>query len=136
MSTSNPMLDPNSQLIPPMQTTQQAYTARSSRGPVGPVIGVLAMITILGAIAVMIGRLCSGRKVMGHLQYDIEGWVEAKCASCIDGRVEPTPPRLVVEHRISGEPPGTAAPPPPQERDEESRRGEKVGENSKGRAHE
>ncbi|KAF7142888.1 hypothetical protein RHSIM_Rhsim05G0080600 [Rhododendron simsii] len=79
---------------PPMEVTQQAYTSQSGHGSIGPVIGVLAVITILGAIAVMIGRLCSGRRIMGHGQYDFEGWVEAKCGSCIDGRVDPpTPPR-------------------------------------------
>lgn len=135
MSTSNP-INPQQEQLPPIQTTRQAYPANSGRGSVGPVIGVLALITILGAIAVMIGRLCSGRKVMGHLQYDVEGWVETKCASCIDGRVEPLPPRLVVEHRLSGEPVGAAptSPPPPQERDEGSR-GEEVAENSRGKAH-
>lgn len=80
MSTSNPMLDRKSQQqqqqLPPIQTTQQAYTAHSGRGPGGLIIGVLAMITILGALVVMIGSLCSGRKVNGNLQYDIEGWVE------------------------------------------------------------
>ncbi|XP_058215273.1 uncharacterized protein LOC131326496 [Rhododendron vialii] len=78
---------------PPLEVTQQAYTSQSGHGSIGPVIGVLAVITILGAIAVMIGRLCSGRRIMGHGQYDFEGWVEAKCGSCIDGRVDPpTPP--------------------------------------------
>lgn len=79
---------------PPLEVTQQAYTSQPGHGSIGPVIGVLAVITILGAIAVMIGRLCSGRRIMGHGQYDFEGWVEAKCGSCIDGRVDPpTPPR-------------------------------------------
>ncbi|KAI8554412.1 hypothetical protein RHMOL_Rhmol05G0096900 [Rhododendron molle] len=91
---------------PPVEVTQQAYTSQSGHGSIGPVIGVLAVITILGAIAVMIGRLCSGRRIMDHGQYDFEGWVEAKCGSCIDGRVDPpTPPR----HR----PP--PPPPPPRQ---------------------
>ncbi|KAH7575193.1 hypothetical protein JRO89_XS02G0060700 [Xanthoceras sorbifolium] len=87
---STPLLD---QQPPPVEVTQQAYTAHSGHGSVGPVIGVLAVITILGVIAGMIGRLCSGRPIMGHGgQYDFEGWVEKKCSSCIDGRVEP--PRI------------------------------------------
>ncbi|CAI9769116.1 unnamed protein product [Fraxinus pennsylvanica] len=82
---------------------QQASTAHSGHGSVGPVIGVLAVIAILGAIAVMIGRLCSGRRIMGLGRYDVEEWAEAKCASCIDGRVfPPHPPPLVVEHSVSG----------------------------------
>lgn len=112
MASSAPVLDPLQP--PPMEMAQQAYTAHSGHGSVGPVIGVLAVITILGAIAVMIGRLCSGRGIRGHAQYDFERWVETKCASCIDGRVDPPPPpRVVVEHRVSS----SAA--PPEERDEE-----------------
>ncbi|XP_050233506.2 uncharacterized protein LOC126681994 [Mercurialis annua] len=76
---------------PPTEVTQQAYTAHTGHGSVGPVIAVLAVITILGVIAGMIGRLCSGRRVMGHWQYDFEGWVERKCSSCIDGRIDPPP---------------------------------------------
>ncbi|KAL3814196.1 hypothetical protein ACJIZ3_015464 [Penstemon smallii] len=114
MSTLDPSQQPPP---PPMEISQQANTGYSGNGSVGPVIGVLAMITILGAIAVMIGRLCSGRKIMGHGQYDIESWVEIKCGSCIDGRVDPHPTRVVVEHRVSSsvEAPGTMPPPPPLE---------------------
>lgn len=116
MATSAPVLDPLQP--PPMEMAQQAYTAHSGHGSVGPVIGVLAVITILGAIAVMIGRLCSGRGIRGHAQYDFERWVETKCASCIDGRVDPTPPRVVVEHRVSTD--GARAPAPAaEERDED-----------------
>ncbi|KAK9942201.1 hypothetical protein M0R45_007879 [Rubus argutus] len=78
---------------PPVSVTQQAYTTHSGRGSVGPVIAVLAVITILGVIAGMVGRLCSGRRVMGHGQYyDFEAWLERKCSSCIDGRIGPPPP--------------------------------------------
>ncbi|KAJ0077091.1 hypothetical protein Patl1_36207 [Pistacia atlantica] len=76
MSTP-PLLD---QQPPPMAVTQQAYTARSGHGSVGPVIAVLAVIIMLGVIAGMIGRLCSGRRVMGRGEYDFEGWVERKCS--------------------------------------------------------
>ncbi|KAK2665155.1 hypothetical protein Ddye_003729 [Dipteronia dyeriana] len=79
---------------PPVEVTQQAYAAHSGYGSVGPVIVVLAVITILGVIAAMIGRLCSGRPIVGHGgQYNFEGWVERKCSSCIDGRVAPPPIR-------------------------------------------
>ncbi|KAI5577121.1 hypothetical protein BDE02_09G093400 [Populus trichocarpa] len=77
-----------------MEGTQQAaYTTRTGHGSVGPVIAVLAVITILGVIAGMIGRFCSGRRVLGHGQYDLEGWVERKCSSCLDGHVGPPPTR-------------------------------------------
>ncbi|RVW50479.1 hypothetical protein CK203_086830 [Vitis vinifera] len=52
---------------------------------------VLAVIAILGTLAAIVGRLCSGRRIMGHGQYDIESWLEEKCSSCIDGRVNPPP---------------------------------------------
>ena len=58
------------------------------KGAVGPVIGVLVVITILGAIAVMIGRLCSGRGIRGHARYDFEKWIDTKCGSCIDGSLD------------------------------------------------
>ncbi|XP_022896783.1 uncharacterized protein LOC111410592 [Olea europaea var. sylvestris] len=97
-----PVLDP---LQPPpmaVMDQQAAYTAHSGHGSVGPVIGVLAMITVLVALSVMIGRLCSGRRIMGHQGYDFERWVEIKCSSCIDGGFNPHPqPRTVAEHRVS-----------------------------------
>ncbi|KAK7410013.1 hypothetical protein VNO78_00477 [Psophocarpus tetragonolobus] len=67
---------------PPMSVPQQ-----SAHESVGPVIGVLVVVIVLGIIAVMIGRLCSGRRIMGHGQYDVESWAERKCSSCIDGRI-------------------------------------------------
>nr|DAD41176.1 TPA_asm: hypothetical protein HUJ06_015499 [Nelumbo nucifera] len=76
---------------PPMTANQQAFNSYSSHGSIGPVIAVLALITILGVVAGMIGRLCSGRRIMGHGEYDIEEWLETKCASCIDGRIDPPP---------------------------------------------
>ncbi|KAK4749967.1 hypothetical protein SAY87_027416 [Trapa incisa] len=85
------------------EVTQQDYTAHSGHGSVGPVIAVLAVITILGVIAGMIGRLCSGKTIMGRGQYDFEGWMERKFSSCIDGHVG-APPRR----------PPPPSPPPPQ----------------------
>ncbi|KAF3793974.1 hypothetical protein EJ110_NYTH08564 [Nymphaea thermarum] len=67
---------------------QQAYSPRSSSGSIGPVIGVLAVIAVLGVVAAIIGRLCSGRRFIGDRRFDFEGWVERKCASCIDGRID------------------------------------------------
>ncbi|KAJ7958120.1 Alpha-protein kinase 1-like [Quillaja saponaria] len=78
---------------PPLIVTEQSYRASSHHDSVGPLVGVLVMITILGVLAVMIGRLCSGRKVMGYGQYDLESWAETKCSSCIDGRISPPLPR-------------------------------------------
>ncbi|XVE49153.1 hypothetical protein DITRI_Ditri01bG0059400 [Diplodiscus trichospermus] len=85
------------QQSPPEGVSQQVYTVHTGHGSVGPVIAVLAVITILGVIAGLIGRLCSGRPIMGHGQYDFEGWVERKCSSCLDGRVDPPAPRPTEE---------------------------------------
>ncbi|KAF8405085.1 hypothetical protein HHK36_009982 [Tetracentron sinense] len=87
-------LEPQQQIPPPtpMAVTVEGYTTRSGHGSVGPVIAVLAVITILGVVAGMIGRLCSGRRIMGHGHYDFQVWVERKCSSCIQGRIDPPPP--------------------------------------------
>ncbi|OAY29413.1 uncharacterized protein LOC110602010 [Manihot esculenta] len=105
---STPLDQQQQQQPPPMEVTQQAYTAHTGHGSVGPVIAVLAVITILGVIAGMIGRLCSGRRTMGHGQYDFEGWVERKCSSCLDGRIEPPsarPAEIPVAEPVEGEGP-------------------------------
>ncbi|KAJ8530094.1 hypothetical protein K7X08_036929 [Anisodus acutangulus] len=121
-------LQQQQQLPPPMFMGQQAYSDRPGHGSIGPVIAVLAVIAVLGAIAVMIGRLCSGRRIMGRGQYDFEGWVETKCASCIDGRVDPIPrpvtvappPVVVMESSSNGSPAaGEATVPEPVEMREE-----------------
>ncbi|OVA10486.1 hypothetical protein BVC80_8985g11 [Macleaya cordata] len=83
---------PPTQPPPPTGVYQQANTTHSGHMLIGPVIAVLAVITILGIISIMIGRLCSGRRVWGIGEYDFEGWVERKCSSCIDGRIGPPPP--------------------------------------------
>ncbi|CAN4112256.1 unnamed protein product [Withania somnifera] len=128
MSSTTPAEYPlqQQQLPPPMFMGQQAYSDRPGHGSVGPVIVVLAVIAVLGAIAVMIGRLCSGRRIMGRVQYDFEGWVETKCASCIDGRVDPiprpvtvAPPPVVVAESSSSDCPDGAAPEPVEMREEE-----------------
>ncbi|KAJ8773822.1 hypothetical protein K2173_008285 [Erythroxylum novogranatense] len=69
------LLDQQQQLQPP----PQAYTTHGSHGSVGAFIAVLAVIIILGVIACMIGRLCSGRRILGFGEYDMAGWVERKC---------------------------------------------------------
>lgn len=97
---------------------QQAssHGSHSGGGSVGPLIVVLAVITILGVVAGMIGRLCAGRRFSGSSHYDFEGWVEQKCATCIDGRLESgtaegAPPVPVAKPAENPEPP----PPKPAE---------------------
>jgi len=76
------------EIQPPAGVYEQASSEGShdSNGSVGPLIVVLAVIAILGVVAGMVGRLCAGRRSDG--QYDMEGWIERKCATCIDGRLE------------------------------------------------
>lgn len=75
---------------PPPVVYDQASSEGShdSNGSVGPLIVVLAVIAILGVVAGMVGRVCAGRHGHGHGEYDLEGWVERRCATCIDGQME------------------------------------------------
>lgn len=97
---------PLNQQAPP--ATQQSYGYQMSHhGSVGPVVAVMVVIMILGAMAVVVGRLCSGKRLMGYGQYDLESWAESKCSSCIDGRVTVPLPRV----NGSAAPPAVSAPP-------------------------
>ncbi|KAJ1387926.1 hypothetical protein SESBI_39552 [Sesbania bispinosa] len=86
MSTM-PMYQQKQEEPPAVIVSQQSYNGASQHDSIGPVVGVLIVIMVLGIIAVMIGRLCSGRRIMGHGQFDIESWAERKCSTCIDGRI-------------------------------------------------
>ncbi|EEF32759.1 conserved hypothetical protein [Ricinus communis] len=66
---------------PPAVVEPSRYSHRS----IETLVVVLAVITIVGVIAGVIARLCGGR----HGEHDIEGWVERRCRSCIDGGVPP-----------------------------------------------
>ncbi|MBA0693425.1 hypothetical protein Goari_003799, partial [Gossypium aridum] len=68
--------------VPDQQPYHNSQTTTHPSLP--PLIGVLLVIIILGIIAGMIGRLCTGRKIMGLGHFDIETWIETKCSSCID----------------------------------------------------
>ncbi|GLJ28606.1 hypothetical protein SUGI_0563690 [Cryptomeria japonica] len=68
--------------------SEAAAHGSHSRGSVGPLIVVLAVITILGVAAGMVGRMCAGRRFRRDREYDFEGWIERKCATCIDGSLE------------------------------------------------
>lgn len=77
----------------------------------GPLIVALAVITVLGALAVFMGRVCFGRRtVFGYGRYDLEAWVETKCASCVDGRMDVAVPR---PRHVAPPPPVAATSPPP-----------------------
>lgn len=59
-----------------------------SNGSVGPVLAVLSVITILGVIACVLGRICAGRLFTADSKYDCVGWMERRCSSCLDGDLE------------------------------------------------
>ncbi|XP_068641990.1 uncharacterized protein [Aristolochia californica] len=73
---------------PPVVPTVTHPTHRS----IGTLLVVLAVITIVGVVAGVFARVCGGRHVAGSGEHDIEGWVERKCRSCIDGGLPPPPP--------------------------------------------
>lgn len=80
---------PLDQQPPPGFVLQQNANPHSPHGSIGAVVAVLVVVIILGVVAVVIGRLCSGRSIMGYGHYDLESWAETKCSSCIDGRINP-----------------------------------------------
>ncbi|KAF5739428.1 hypothetical protein HS088_TW12G00634 [Tripterygium wilfordii] len=84
---------PIAQQPPSVTLPEQSYSNHSGHTSIGPVIAVMVIIIILGVLAGMIGRLCSGRRIMGYGDYDIESWAERKFSRCIDGRINPSPPR-------------------------------------------
>ncbi|KAE9586789.1 hypothetical protein Lal_00004842 [Lupinus albus] len=96
---------------PPLVTVAQqhsSYDGASEHDSVGPLVGVLIVVILLGIIAVMIGRLCSGRRIMGYGQYDIESWAESKCSTCIDGRINlSSPPIRATEPTTTSSVPAT-----------------------------
>ncbi|KAK9290594.1 hypothetical protein L1049_008765 [Liquidambar formosana] len=73
---------------PPMAVEPCHSTHRS----IETLLVVLAVITLVGVIAGIIARLCGGRHFGGNGENDIEGWVERKCRSCIDGGIPAPPP--------------------------------------------
>ncbi|KAK3166187.1 hypothetical protein QOZ80_1AG0042550 [Eleusine coracana subsp. coracana] len=53
----------------------------AARGSYGPVIGMLALVLVLAAAAVAVGRFCFGRR--GALGHDLEASVERTCGPCV-----------------------------------------------------
>lgn len=87
MDTPNTRL--NEQLYPP-----PAVAKPDAHRSIETLVVVLAVITIVGVIAGIVARLCGGRHAGGNGEHDIEGWVESKCRSCIDGGLPLPPPPL------------------------------------------
>lgn len=79
---------------PPLVIAQPNYSPHTgSHGSVAPVVAVLVAVAVLGVAAAVLGRLCTGKRIMGYgHKYDMESWAESKCSSCIDGRIRVSPP--------------------------------------------
>ncbi|KFK32502.1 hypothetical protein AALP_AA6G251000 [Arabis alpina] len=84
---------------PPQQHTDSG--SASDHSTIGPFIAVFIVITVLCVLASVIGRLCSGKTILGYGDYDMERWAESRCASCIDGHIlphrRPSPERHVAD---------------------------------------
>ncbi|KAK8946891.1 hypothetical protein KSP39_PZI006615 [Platanthera zijinensis] len=107
MSSLQPQLPP---APPSSMVYQPPYASHIGRGSIGPLIAVLAVITVFGILAGVVGRLCSGRRIVGLGPYDVEGWIERKCSSCIEARIElTTPPPLPPPQRSSDDGPGSSS---------------------------
>lgn len=63
-----------------------------NNGSIGMLFVVLVIIIVLGLLAGLLARVCGGQHFAGHIEYDFEGWIEKRCASCIDGSLPPPPP--------------------------------------------
>ncbi|TQD73229.1 hypothetical protein C1H46_041247 [Malus baccata] len=85
--------DQTQQSPPDFVLQQNTNTSHSPHGSIGAVVGVLIVVLLLGLVAAVIGRVCSGRSIFGYGHYDLGSWAEAKCASCIDGRINAQIPR-------------------------------------------
>ncbi|CAI0438285.1 unnamed protein product [Linum tenue] len=72
----------------PSETAAGGYYPHRS---IETLVVVLAVITIVVVFAGMVARLCGGRHLSSR-EHDVEGWVERKCRSCIDGGVAAVPP--------------------------------------------
>jgi hypothetical protein len=65
-----------STFVPPAPPAYGAGAEETAaRGSYGPVICMLAVVVVLAAAAVAVGRLCFGR--------GMEAWVERKCGPCV-----------------------------------------------------
>lgn len=77
-------------MVPPARVGEEDN--RYSHKSIETLVVVLAVITIVGVLAGIVARLCGGRHFGGNGENDIEGWIENRCRSCIDGGLPPPPP--------------------------------------------
>ncbi|KAG8054433.1 hypothetical protein GUJ93_ZPchr0001g33051 [Zizania palustris] len=50
---------------------------------------MLAVLAVLAAVAVAVGRLCFGRRMLGQAggNHDLEAWVERTCGPCVGASI-------------------------------------------------
>uniref|UniRef100_A0ACD5WCB2 Uncharacterized protein n=1 Tax=Avena sativa TaxID=4498 RepID=A0ACD5WCB2_AVESA len=69
-----------------------APAARSStRRSVETLVVIVAAIVLAAALAGVLARACGGRHVAPSADHDVEGCVELRCRSCLDGGLPPPP---------------------------------------------
>lgn len=90
---------------PPLILTPPAVgePSHSTHRSIETLVVVLAGITIVAVIAGIIARMCGGRHFGGNGENDVEGWVERKCRSCIDGGIPAPPPPPPEESKPAAE---------------------------------
>ncbi|CAK7342552.1 unnamed protein product [Dovyalis caffra] len=95
----------NEQLTPVVQPPPAvAKPSGNTHHSIETLVVVLAVITIVAVVAGIIARLCGGRHFGGNGEHNIEGWVERRCRSCIDGGVPvPRPPPEVPKPAAAAE---------------------------------
>ncbi|XP_047088846.1 uncharacterized protein LOC124700822 [Lolium rigidum] len=68
-----------------------APAARSTGRSVETLVVIIAAIVLAAALAGVLARACGGRHVAPSADRDVEGWVERRCRTCLDGGL-PAPP--------------------------------------------
>ncbi|RLN22009.1 uncharacterized protein C2845_PM07G30990 [Panicum miliaceum] len=83
----------------------------AGRGSYGPVIAMLAVVAVLAAAALEVGRLCFGRRALGQAGAggrDLEARVERTCSPCVGAAM------LTQEKEAGGGGSAAEAEPPPE----------------------
>ncbi|KAM0850391.1 hypothetical protein ACQ4PT_053118 [Festuca glaucescens] len=70
---------------------RQAPAARSTGRSVETLVVIIAAIVLAAALAGALARACGGRHVVPSADQDVEGWVERRCRTCLDGGLPPPP---------------------------------------------
>ncbi|KAL3841251.1 hypothetical protein ACJIZ3_025842 [Penstemon smallii] len=99
MSLSSNQLPPL--VEPPPLVVEAATGPTPTHNSIETLVVVLAAITIIGVIAGIIARLCGGQHFGGSGEHDVDGWVERKCRTCIDGGVTADQPKPAAAQQLN-----------------------------------